>query len=248
MIGGRIPVNPSGGLACFGEAVPAQALWQALAMTFVVYAGSAQLAALPLIAAGVPIWVTVFTALMVNLRFVIFSAVIGPHFSHLRWPKRLWYGYLNVDLVMAFFPQRFPSHTVAKPAGKVGFFRGLVIPNWWAWQLGTIAGILLASQIPAGWGIGFAGTLALLALSCSLITDRVTVITALVAATAAVARYLALPGKAAKRNGLGPCRAVLVGRSGCRKRRGAHAVGLREPHGACSARCSRGRCRPRTHR
>jgi acetyl-CoA acetyltransferase len=27
-IGGRIPVNPSGGLACFGEAVPAQALAQ----------------------------------------------------------------------------------------------------------------------------------------------------------------------------------------------------------------------------
>src|SRR5699024_6187256 len=27
-IGGRIPVNPSGGLACFGEAVPAQAIAQ----------------------------------------------------------------------------------------------------------------------------------------------------------------------------------------------------------------------------
>jgi acetyl-CoA acetyltransferase len=27
-IGGRVPVNPSGGLACFGEAVPAQALQQ----------------------------------------------------------------------------------------------------------------------------------------------------------------------------------------------------------------------------
>jgi acetyl-CoA acetyltransferase len=27
-IGGRVPVNPSGGLACFGEAVPAQALAQ----------------------------------------------------------------------------------------------------------------------------------------------------------------------------------------------------------------------------
>ena len=25
-LGGRLPVNPSGGLACFGEAVPAQAL------------------------------------------------------------------------------------------------------------------------------------------------------------------------------------------------------------------------------
>ena len=27
-IGGRIPVNPSGGLACFGEAIPAQAIAQ----------------------------------------------------------------------------------------------------------------------------------------------------------------------------------------------------------------------------
>jgi acetyl-CoA acetyltransferase len=27
-IGGRVPVNPSGGLACFGEVVPAQALAQ----------------------------------------------------------------------------------------------------------------------------------------------------------------------------------------------------------------------------
>jgi acetyl-CoA acetyltransferase len=27
-VGGRVPVNPSGGLACFGEAVPAQALAQ----------------------------------------------------------------------------------------------------------------------------------------------------------------------------------------------------------------------------
>ncbi|MCU1396702.1 MAG: lipid-transfer protein, partial [Ilumatobacteraceae bacterium] len=27
-IGGKIPVNPSGGLACFGEAIPAQAISQ----------------------------------------------------------------------------------------------------------------------------------------------------------------------------------------------------------------------------
>ncbi|HET8559072.1 MAG TPA: lipid-transfer protein [Marmoricola sp.] len=33
-IGGRIPVNPSGGLACFGEAVPAQALAQVCEITW----------------------------------------------------------------------------------------------------------------------------------------------------------------------------------------------------------------------
>jgi len=33
-IGGRIPVNPSGGLSCFGEAVPAQALAQVCEVTW----------------------------------------------------------------------------------------------------------------------------------------------------------------------------------------------------------------------
>ena len=33
-IGGRIPVNPSGGLACFGEAVPAQAIAQVCEVTW----------------------------------------------------------------------------------------------------------------------------------------------------------------------------------------------------------------------
>lgn len=45
---------------------------QSLGMTLLVFAGSAQLASLPLIAAQAPIWVIFATALVVNLRFVIF--------------------------------------------------------------------------------------------------------------------------------------------------------------------------------
>ena len=33
-LGGRIPVNPSGGLACFGEAIPAQAIAQVCEVTW----------------------------------------------------------------------------------------------------------------------------------------------------------------------------------------------------------------------
>jgi acetyl-CoA acetyltransferase len=33
-LGGRLPVNPSGGLGCFGEAVPAQALAQVCELTW----------------------------------------------------------------------------------------------------------------------------------------------------------------------------------------------------------------------
>ena len=139
-------------------------LWQAIGMTLIVFAGSAQLAALPLIAGNAPVWVVFVTALVVNLRFLIIGAVVGPHFAHLPWHKRLWYGYFNADITMAFFPRRFGPETLHHPAGKIGYYTGICYPNWCAWQTGGLAGIFLASQIPESWGIGFAGTLALLAV------------------------------------------------------------------------------------
>lgn len=161
-------------------------IWQGLAMTLLVYAGSAQLASLPLLVAGAPVWMIFLTALMVNLRFIIFGAVIGPHFAHLRWYKRILYGYFNADIVMALFPQRFPSHTAAKTEGKRGYYLGLVSSNWLGWQSGSIAGMLLASQIPPAWGIGFAGTLALLAITIPLVINRSALASVVVAATTAV--------------------------------------------------------------
>jgi predicted branched-subunit amino acid permease len=55
-------------------------------------------------------------------------------------------------------------------------------------------GILLADQVPASWGLGFAGVLALLGVALSLLTDRATGVAGAVAGCAAVAAY-ALPLK-----------------------------------------------------
>lgn len=162
-------------------------VWQALGMTFLVFGGSAQLASLPLIAANAPIWLVFATALVVNLRFVIFAAAIGPHFAHLRWYKRLWYGYLNSDVTMGFFPQRFPAHSLDRPQAKIGFYAGIGYPNWYAWQTGSVAGILLARQIPQNWGVAFAGTLALLAIMIPLIVNAAALAGVVVAGIIAVA-------------------------------------------------------------
>ena len=162
-------------------------IWQALGMTFLAFAGSAQLASLPLIVANVPIWVVFVTALVVNLRFVIFAAAIAPHFAHLPWYKRVWIGYFNADITMALFPRRFPAETVSNPAGKLAFFNGIGYPNWCAWQAGSVAGILLASQIPESWGIGFAGTLALLAITVPLVVNAAALAGVVVASGVAVA-------------------------------------------------------------
>lgn len=162
-------------------------IWQALGMVLIVFAGSAQLAALPLIAANASVWVVFATAMVVNLRFVIFAAAIGPHLSHLPWYKRVYYGYLNADLTMALFPARFPYSTLHQTAGKAGYFLGICYPNWCAWQAGSVIGILLASQIPNSWGIAFAGTLALLGVMIPLIVNSAALAGVAVAAIVAIA-------------------------------------------------------------
>jgi predicted branched-subunit amino acid permease len=168
------------------------ALPLAVLMSLIVFAGSAQLAALPLIVGGAPLWVVWATALCVNLRFVIFSAGWRPYFAHLPLRQRLRMGYFVADLNYVIFMRRFPE---PRPAPEqVPYFWGGVITNWSAWQLPSLAGIVLADRIPTAWGLGFAGTLALLGLMYSLVSDRATLVAAAVAACAAVAAY-ALPLK-----------------------------------------------------
>lgn len=143
---------------------------QAFGMTFIVYAGSAQLASLPLIVAQAPVWVIFATALVVNLRFVIFSAILAPHFSHLPWRTRALMGYFTGDISVALFIARYPG--LEREEGKLAYLQGLVYPNWGAWQVGSVIGILLGSQVPASWGLGFAGTLAILCVMLPLVMNQ----------------------------------------------------------------------------
>ena len=160
---------------------------QALGMTLLVFAGSAQLASLPLIVANAPIWVVFATALVVNLRFVIFSALLAPHFSHLPWHKRLMLGYTAGDMTVALFLQRFPDEAPA--VGKVSYLKGLLYPNWTAWQVGSIAGIFLGSAVPEQWGLGFAGSLAILCILVPMVLNSAALCGVLVASATAVLGY-----------------------------------------------------------
>lgn len=157
---------------------------QALGMTLIVYAGSAQLSSLPLLAAHAPAWVIFVTALVVNLRFVIFSAILAPHFLHLPLRVRAWMGYLSGDVSIALFLQRYPDTHSTR--GKLAYLKGLVYPNWLTWQVGSILGIVVGTQIPTSWGLAYAGTLALVCLLLPLMMNRAAVAGVLVAAVVAV--------------------------------------------------------------
>jgi predicted branched-subunit amino acid permease len=161
-----------------------------VAMSLLVFAGSAQLASLPLIVQGAPLWVIWATALCVNLRFVIFSAGWRPYFAQLSRRQRLTVAYFTADLNYISFMRRFPKPG-AMPE-QLAYFWGGVAVNWTAWQAMSFLGIALADVIPTDWGVGFAGTLALLGITGTLLVDRGTWIAAAVAACAAFAAF-ALP-------------------------------------------------------
>lgn len=164
----------------------------AIVMSLFVYAGSAQLAVLPLLASGAPLWVVWLTATCVNLRFVIFSNLWRSYFVHLPLLRRLVIGYFSGDAIFVFFMQRYPE---PRPApGQLAYFWGASLLNWLAWQVPSIAGIVLANAIPLSWGLGFAGVLALLGVLLSMLVDRPAWIATAVSAAAAIAAF-ALPLK-----------------------------------------------------
>lgn len=164
---------------------------EALAMTFLVYAGSSQLAAIPLIVAGAPAWVIVATGFCVNLRFVVFSLHLRPYMMHMpRW-RRLVNGYLTSDMSYALFTRRFPraGSTDEEHREQEAFLSGNYFVIWTAWMGTSVVGIVLGNLIPTRWGLGFAGVLCLVGILCSLANTALRRLSALVAGAAAVITY-----------------------------------------------------------
>ena len=191
--GVRDMASPSLGLAAWGLVTgitmvkSGLSLPLAMGMSLLVFAGSAQLTALPLIAAGAPLWVLLATAFCVNLRFVIFSAQWRHYFGHLPRAKRLSLTYFAADLNFVYFVKRYPDPQPAP--GQQRYFLGGVAVNWPTWQAASFTGILLADRIPPHWGIGFAGVMALLGLSYSLLTERMLWWVAVTAGFVSIATY-----------------------------------------------------------
>ncbi|MGB5082914.1 MAG: AzlC family ABC transporter permease [Burkholderiales bacterium] len=157
---------------------------QAVAMSVLVFAGTAQLAVLPLLIAKAPLWVMVATALVVNLRYVIYSAVLAPHFEHLSRPWRMLLSYITVDGVFALFAGRYRPEDGNRH--KHWYFLGGSLVMWCAWQLSSWIGIFAGAMIPGEWSLEFASTLGLIALLIPLFFDRAVVLGSLAAGGAAL--------------------------------------------------------------
>ncbi len=159
--------------------------WQSMIMSLWVYAGSAQLTALPLMAAGAPVWMVFLAGFIVNIRFVIFGATLYPFFERYSHFKRLVLGYLLTDINYVVFVSLFRHVRQKRRTVYVWAYLTMGSAIAAAWQLSTLAGVLIGDRVPREWSLEFAGVLTLMAVVIPLIKGRPMLITVLVAGAVA---------------------------------------------------------------
>lgn len=135
---------------------------QAMGMNVIVFAGVAQLGTLPLIVAGAPLWLIVTTALVLNLRFLIFSAAIARGFRDVGAGTRWLSSYLLIDGVFAACFEKMLTHEDRH--WRLGYYLAPSAWAWLLWQIFALTGVLAAPAIPRNWSIEFMATIALIVI------------------------------------------------------------------------------------
>jgi 4-azaleucine resistance transporter AzlC len=156
----------------------------AMLMSIVVFAGASMVASAQLLASSAPALLIVFTTLVINLRFMMYSASLRLHFANAPLAQRLTVAYLTADNVYGLMLGRFAEHP--DDPGKFEYFFGAGLLVWAAWQLAVLGGILIGAGVPAEWRLEFAAPLAFIAISIPFLRERATIAAAVAAGLAVV--------------------------------------------------------------
>ncbi|WP_048076743.1 AzlC family ABC transporter permease, partial [Halorubrum sp. AJ67] len=136
-------------------------LAEAVGMSVIVFAGASQLAALELLGENAPLAVVVGTAAVINLRMLMYSASIAPHFADYGRRLRAGLAYLLTDQAYALSVAEFDENP---ERSRWRYYLGAAASLWIVWQVGTVAGVVLGANVPDAWGLTFAVPLVFLAL------------------------------------------------------------------------------------
>lgn len=155
-----------------------------LGMTLLFFAGSAQLAAYQLIQDQALPAIIVFTALMVNIRFLIYSAAFAPLLHDLKTRHKWPLVYLLSDQAYGLCASRFSPQDNGRE--KLYYYIGAAFALWVSWVGSVGLGLLVGEQIPAEWSLEFAIPLAFLAMLVANIRDKTALFTAACSAMLAI--------------------------------------------------------------
>jgi 4-azaleucine resistance transporter AzlC len=128
----------------------------AMAMSALVFAGSAQFIAVGLVAAQAPVVIIILTTFIVNLRHMLYSATLLPYLKKLPQKWRIPLAFWLTDETFAVTVHRFQADDAS--AFKHWYQLGSSIAMYLNWQLWCFLGLVLGDRIPdaSGWGLDVA--------------------------------------------------------------------------------------------
>ena len=180
---GVIPFGVTYGVLALAAGLNTRA---ALAMSSIVYAGSAQIVALQLFNSSTTAVVMIITILMVNLRHVLYSASVAPRLKPISFFWKCLLSYLLTDEAYAVTITHY-QHALS--LNKQWFFLGAGLTMWSVWQISTGAGLVLGAIIPRNWPLDFAITLTFIALLVPTLKDKPSIVVSITAGIVALSTF-----------------------------------------------------------
>lgn len=159
----------------------------AIGMSLIVFAGASQLAALQLIDVHASPFIVFLTAAIINLRMVMYSATLAPHFKQLSLSWKALLAYLLTDPPYAISIMYF--HQNEDAPHKPWYYFGACLVAGVTWQFSTLVGIFLGTQIPSSWGLDFVIPLIFISLVMPSIKDQSNIAVALVAGIMSIVAF-----------------------------------------------------------
>lgn len=159
----------------------------AQAMSSVIFGGSSQFIAAPLIVAQTPALILILTVFAVNLRHALYSASLAPYLEKLSAWWKMLLAYLLTDEAYAVAIAHFQKDREAKH--RHWFLFGAGITLWSFWQVSTAVGIFVGAQVPPEWSLDFALPLTFIAIVVPMLKNRAYVICAIVAGIGGVLAF-----------------------------------------------------------
>ena len=157
----------------------------AVGMSALMFAGASQLAVAEVLGSDGSALVAVVTALIINLRMVLYSASLAPALAGETLGRRLQISYFLVDQVYALSVIRWDGTDDRRL--RVPYYMARAVLLWVSWQVTTVVGAIVGARLPDEIPLDFAVTLVFLVLLVPVLEKRPSLVAAAAGGVVAVA-------------------------------------------------------------
>ena len=145
--------------------------FQSFGSTLFIYAGAAQLAAVELMNQNAASVVVVCTGLIINLRFLLYSAAISPVVQNSSALTKLACAYGLTDQSYAVISAN--QDKLKTNSDTIEFYFGASVCMMLAWYLSFIGGYVFGNFAPTTWALEYAVPLSFVALVIPTLKNRI---------------------------------------------------------------------------